>query len=319
MLAIGAAAIGLVGFGGGSPGRRCAPISLLPDASWKRSRLSRASTRSKRTGSPIGTPIRRRAAHTSGFDEEGNLGTVIWGAFEEPLELARVVHNLEHGGIIFYGEDVPDATVAELRAFYNATSVAPCWLRTPSSEIRSRSGPGLRRAKRRRGTWRSARGSTRRRSPRSSAGSSSGAERFPRTRSSRATTSPSSRRSVRRGSGRCSTPAPRKRIRAHHRSRCRRTSRRRTRFRRTRTACRRPLHRLDVLRARTSPNAPGVGHAVHAELADLDGAGLRAGLHAVGLDPLERVRRALFRLELNHRRNDVRSAGTVRRAEEACR
>ena len=55
-----------------------------------------------------------------GFDDEGNLGTVIWGAYEEPLQLARVVHNLEHGGIyIFYGDDVPDAVVAELRAFYD--------------------------------------------------------------------------------------------------------------------------------------------------------------------------------------------------------
>ena len=55
-----------------------------------------------------------------GFDDGGNLGTVIWGAYEEPLQLARVVHNLEHGGIyIFYGDDVPDAVVAELRAFYD--------------------------------------------------------------------------------------------------------------------------------------------------------------------------------------------------------
>ena len=55
-----------------------------------------------------------------GFDDAGNLGTVIWGAYEEPLQLARVVHNLEHGGIyIFYGDDVPDAVVAELRAFYD--------------------------------------------------------------------------------------------------------------------------------------------------------------------------------------------------------
>ena len=44
----------------------------------------------------------------------------IFGIYDEELELARVVHNLEHGGIfILYGEDVPDATVAELEAFYD--------------------------------------------------------------------------------------------------------------------------------------------------------------------------------------------------------
>ena len=45
----------------------------------------------------------------------------IFGIYEEPLEMARVVHNLEHGGIfILYGDDVPDETVGELRAFYDA-------------------------------------------------------------------------------------------------------------------------------------------------------------------------------------------------------
>ena len=44
----------------------------------------------------------------------------IFGIYEEELEMARVVHNLEHGGIfILYGEDVPEATVDELRAFYD--------------------------------------------------------------------------------------------------------------------------------------------------------------------------------------------------------
>ena len=33
--------------------------------------------------------------------------------------MARVVHNLEHGGIyILYGKDVPEATVEQLRSFY---------------------------------------------------------------------------------------------------------------------------------------------------------------------------------------------------------
>jgi Protein of unknown function (DUF3105) len=44
----------------------------------------------------------------------------IFGIYEDELEMARVVHNLEHGGIyILYGKNVPDATVEQLRAFYD--------------------------------------------------------------------------------------------------------------------------------------------------------------------------------------------------------
>jgi Protein of unknown function (DUF3105) len=54
-----------------------------------------------------------------GFDRNSATGTVIWGAYEEPLQLARVVHNLEHGGIyIFYGDEVPEAVVEQLHEFY---------------------------------------------------------------------------------------------------------------------------------------------------------------------------------------------------------
>lgn len=44
----------------------------------------------------------------------------IFGIYEEPLQLARVVHNLEHGGVfILYGSDVPETTVDDLRGFYD--------------------------------------------------------------------------------------------------------------------------------------------------------------------------------------------------------
>jgi hypothetical protein len=54
----------------------------------------------------------------------------IWGAYDEPLQQARVVHNLEHGGAyIQYGDDVPEETVEQLRDFYdehrNGTLLAP--------------------------------------------------------------------------------------------------------------------------------------------------------------------------------------------------
>ena len=55
-----------------------------------------------------------------GFDNNQNLGTVIWGAYTEPLQLARVVHNLEHGGIyIFYGDKVKEPVVEQLTEFYD--------------------------------------------------------------------------------------------------------------------------------------------------------------------------------------------------------
>jgi Protein of unknown function (DUF3105) len=55
-----------------------------------------------------------------GFNSDGSLGTIIWGAYDQEVELARLVHNLEHGGIyILYGKDVPASTVEQLRAFYD--------------------------------------------------------------------------------------------------------------------------------------------------------------------------------------------------------
>ena len=55
---------------------------------------------------------------------------LVWGAYTDPVNLAQLVHNLEHGGIyILYGKDVPASTVDELRAFYDkhteATVMAP--------------------------------------------------------------------------------------------------------------------------------------------------------------------------------------------------
>jgi len=54
----------------------------------------------------------------------------IFGIYDEQLEQARVIHNLEHGGVfIQYGPDLPEATVNELKAFYErhktGTIVAP--------------------------------------------------------------------------------------------------------------------------------------------------------------------------------------------------
>ena len=46
--------------------------------------------------------------------------TIIYGAYTEPLQLGRLVHNLEHGAaFILYGDDVPGTTVEQLRSFYD--------------------------------------------------------------------------------------------------------------------------------------------------------------------------------------------------------
>lgn len=44
----------------------------------------------------------------------------VFNSYDEEIELARVVHNLEHGGVyILYGKDVPQETVEQLRSFYD--------------------------------------------------------------------------------------------------------------------------------------------------------------------------------------------------------
>jgi hypothetical protein len=46
---------------------------------------------------------------------------VVWNAYDAPIEQERVVHNLEHGGIVIqYGKDVPQATIDELRQEYQS-------------------------------------------------------------------------------------------------------------------------------------------------------------------------------------------------------
>ena len=54
----------------------------------------------------------------------------IFGIYDDELDASRVVHNLEHGAVyIFYGDEVPESVVAELRTFYDThergTLVAP--------------------------------------------------------------------------------------------------------------------------------------------------------------------------------------------------
>jgi hypothetical protein len=53
-----------------------------------------------------------------------------WDVYTDPVEQFRLVHNLEHGGVVVqYGEDVPESAVAEIRDWYledpNGMIVAP--------------------------------------------------------------------------------------------------------------------------------------------------------------------------------------------------
>ena len=46
--------------------------------------------------------------------------TAVWGFYDDAVNPRQVVHNLEHGGVaIWWGPQVPDATVEQLRDFYN--------------------------------------------------------------------------------------------------------------------------------------------------------------------------------------------------------
>ena len=85
--------------------------------------------------------------------------TIIYGAYNEPLQIGRLVHNLEHGATyILYGDEVPDETVQQLRAFYGdhtrGTILAPyprlgeqialgAWFARGLDEAKSERGSGV--------------------------------------------------------------------------------------------------------------------------------------------------------------------------------
>jgi Protein of unknown function (DUF3105) len=51
-----------------------------------------------------------------------NPRPAIWNVYDDPVRPLFLVHNLEHGGIVVqYGDEVPEATVAEIRNWYANT------------------------------------------------------------------------------------------------------------------------------------------------------------------------------------------------------
>jgi len=85
--------------------------------------------------------------------------TVIYGAYSEPLQIGRIVHNLEHGAAyILYGNEVSEETVQQLRSFYDdhsrGTILAPyprlgkqialgAWFAQGLDEAKSEAGSGV--------------------------------------------------------------------------------------------------------------------------------------------------------------------------------
>jgi hypothetical protein len=114
LIAVGVVAfVTLAGFGGGTTDARAAlkaagcTLQIAPGGTPSHSVLDPNGTSKKwNTFPPTSGPHYAEPA--------------IWGAWSAPLQQARVVHNLEHGGVfIQYGNKVPNSTIAELQAFYN--------------------------------------------------------------------------------------------------------------------------------------------------------------------------------------------------------
>jgi hypothetical protein len=54
-----------------------------------------------------------------------NPTPAIWNIYNEPVQQMLLVHNLEHGGIVVqYGDEVPQATVDQIAAWYQKDPVA---------------------------------------------------------------------------------------------------------------------------------------------------------------------------------------------------
>ena len=70
---------------------------------------------------PFGTNVKYNTTPPSNGAHGAVLGEApaVWDFYTEPVDPLRIVHNLEHGGIgIWWGSEVPPATVERLRSFY---------------------------------------------------------------------------------------------------------------------------------------------------------------------------------------------------------
>ena len=116
LVAIVAVVLVLLASGGGN-GTDAERVRAAAQAAGCKLTAVKAQVRSHSITSPDGTAKWNTTPPTTGAHYEV---PAVWGAYDSPLQPARYVHNLEHGGIyIQYGDQVSDATVQQLRDFYD--------------------------------------------------------------------------------------------------------------------------------------------------------------------------------------------------------
>jgi hypothetical protein len=117
LVALGVVVVLLLVAGGGSSGTDVERVRTAADAAGCTLQSVKAGVRGHTVTSPDGRAKWNTNPPTTGPHYEV---PAVWGAYDSPLQPARYVHNLEHGGIyIQYGDEVPDATVQQLRTFYD--------------------------------------------------------------------------------------------------------------------------------------------------------------------------------------------------------
>jgi hypothetical protein len=124
-----AIAIGVIALSGGSSGSGAKGVaSAMKSVGWTFKTFPAQPRTPHYTTLPPKNPLKYNSfPPTSG---RHYYQWVIWGAYDQPVDLYQEVHNLEHGGIIVqWGTKVPQSEVAKIQDWYrndpNAILIAP--------------------------------------------------------------------------------------------------------------------------------------------------------------------------------------------------
>lgn len=123
VLAVVALAIGLTtALGGGSDANAALTAAGCTDVTLPSQGQEHLSTAGPKEGFEYNSFPPTSGPHDSAW--------ALWNIYDRPVQQVKVVHNLEHGGIVVqYGDEVPQATVDQIRAWYledpTALLVAP--------------------------------------------------------------------------------------------------------------------------------------------------------------------------------------------------